>query len=64
MPSFLGTSSCFFFLDIYVFGVGNEIFDEDIQPLVTKRDNEHHYFKLKDGAELEETFDKIIGESF
>ncbi|XP_029557338.1 complement factor B [Salmo trutta] len=50
------------YLDIYVFGVGNEIFDEDIQPLVTKRDNEHHYFKLKDGAELEETFDKIIDE--
>uniref|UniRef100_A0A8C7MYT7 C3/C5 convertase n=1 Tax=Oncorhynchus kisutch TaxID=8019 RepID=A0A8C7MYT7_ONCKI len=48
---------------IYVFGVGSEIFDEDIQPLVTKRDNEDHYFKLKDGTELEETFDKIIDES-
>ena len=54
----------FVFLDIYVFGVGREIFDEDIQALVTKRDNEDHYFKLKDGTELEETFDKIIGESF
>ncbi|XP_071024374.1 complement factor B-like [Oncorhynchus clarkii lewisi] len=51
------------YLDIYVFGVGREIFDEDIQPLVTKRDNEDHYFKLKDGTELEETFDKIIDES-
>uniref|UniRef100_A0A8C7JK65 C3/C5 convertase n=1 Tax=Oncorhynchus kisutch TaxID=8019 RepID=A0A8C7JK65_ONCKI len=51
------------YLDIYVFGVGSEIFDEDIQPLVTKRDNEDHYFKLKDGTELEETFDKIIDES-
>ncbi|KAK6316721.1 hypothetical protein J4Q44_G00121210 [Coregonus suidteri] len=51
------------YLDIYVFGVGSEIFDEDIQPLVTKRDNEDHYFKLKDGAKLEETFDKIIDES-
>uniref|UniRef100_A0A8C8D662 C3/C5 convertase n=1 Tax=Oncorhynchus tshawytscha TaxID=74940 RepID=A0A8C8D662_ONCTS len=51
------------YLDIYVFGVGSEIFDEDIQPLVTKRDNEDHYFKLKDGTELEETFDQIIDES-
>uniref|UniRef100_A0A4W5JR48 C3/C5 convertase n=1 Tax=Hucho hucho TaxID=62062 RepID=A0A4W5JR48_9TELE len=49
--------------NIYVFGVGSDIFDEDIQPLVTKRDNENHYFKLKDGTELEETFDKIIDES-
>ncbi|KAL0993934.1 hypothetical protein UPYG_G00115720 [Umbra pygmaea] len=49
-------------LDIYVFGVGTEIFDEDIQPLVTKRDGETHYFKLKTIKDLEETFDQIIDE--
>ncbi|CAB1333127.1 unnamed protein product [Coregonus sp. 'balchen'] len=37
------------YLDIYVFGVGSEIFDEDIMPLVTKRDGEKHYFKHEDG---------------
>ncbi|KAM9499320.1 complement factor B-like isoform 1-T1 [Salvelinus alpinus] len=50
------------YLDIYVFGIGIVIFDENIQPLVTKRDNEDHYFKLKDVTELEETFDQIIDE--
>ncbi|XP_041707487.1 complement factor B [Coregonus clupeaformis] len=51
------------YLDIYVFGVGSEIFDEDIMPLVTKRDGEKHYFKVKDANELEKTFDDIIDES-
>ncbi|KAJ7996327.1 hypothetical protein DPEC_G00235940 [Dallia pectoralis] len=49
-------------LDIYVFGVGSVIFDEDITPLVTKREGETHYFKVKNGEKLEETFDEIIDE--
>uniref|UniRef100_A0A3P8Z8N9 C3/C5 convertase n=1 Tax=Esox lucius TaxID=8010 RepID=A0A3P8Z8N9_ESOLU len=49
-------------LDIYVFGVGNEIFDEGIQPLVTKRDAVTHYFKLRRGTKLEELFDQAIDE--
>uniref|UniRef100_A0A4W5K1Q6 C3/C5 convertase n=1 Tax=Hucho hucho TaxID=62062 RepID=A0A4W5K1Q6_9TELE len=51
------------YLDVYVFGVGSEIFDEDIVPLVTKRNDERHYFKVKDTTELEKTFDEIIDES-
>ncbi|XP_038821138.1 complement factor b, like isoform X1 [Salvelinus namaycush] len=51
------------YLDVYVFGVGSEIFDEDIVPLVTKRNGESHYFKVKNAVELEKTFDKIIDES-
>lgn len=53
----------FVFLDVYVFGVGSEIFDEDIVPLVTKRNDERHYFKVKNAIELEKTFDEIIGKS-
>lgn len=51
------------FLDVYVFGVGSDIFDEDIMPLVTKRNGERHYFKLKNVIDLERTFDDIIGKS-
>ncbi|XP_029625891.1 complement factor B [Salmo trutta] len=51
------------YLDVYVFGVGSEIFDEDIVPLVTKRNDERHYFKVKNAIELEKTFDEIIDES-
>uniref|UniRef100_A0A8C8H9Q1 C3/C5 convertase n=1 Tax=Oncorhynchus tshawytscha TaxID=74940 RepID=A0A8C8H9Q1_ONCTS len=51
------------YLDVYVFGVGSDIFDEDIMPLVTKRNGERHYFKLKNVIDLEKTFDDIIDES-
>uniref|UniRef100_A0A3P8Z845 C3/C5 convertase n=1 Tax=Esox lucius TaxID=8010 RepID=A0A3P8Z845_ESOLU len=50
-------------LDIYIFGVGSDIYDEDITPLVTKRDGETHYFKVKSGDELDKTFDEIIDEA-
>uniref|UniRef100_A0AAY5KJW9 C3/C5 convertase n=1 Tax=Esox lucius TaxID=8010 RepID=A0AAY5KJW9_ESOLU len=50
-------------VNIYIFGVGSDIYDEDITPLVTKRDGETHYFKVKSGDELDKTFDEIIDEA-
>ncbi|XP_010791795.1 complement factor B-like [Notothenia coriiceps] len=49
------------YLDIYVFATGKDIFDEDLQPLVTGL-GEKHYFRMKDITELQETFDQIIDE--
>ncbi|XP_038129941.1 complement factor B-like [Cyprinodon tularosa] len=50
------------YLDIYVFAIGADIFDEDLQPLTTGTGGEH-YFRMKKLVELQETFDKIIDES-
>ncbi|XP_058482990.1 complement factor B-like [Solea solea] len=49
------------FLDIYVFAVGAEIFDSDLQPLTVGTDG-RHYFRMKDIQNLQETFDEIIDE--
>lgn len=48
--------------DIYVFAVGVNLFDEDLQPLTTTKDREKHYFRLKD-TNLAQTFEEIIGRS-
>ncbi|XP_030053181.1 complement factor B isoform X1 [Microcaecilia unicolor] len=50
------------FLDIYVFGLG-DIDDEEINALASKKDNEHHVFKLKDIADLQKTFEDIIDDT-
>ncbi|KAF7226759.1 complement factor B [Nothobranchius furzeri] len=50
------------FLDIYVFGIGAQIFDDDLQPLTVGKDGKH-YFRMKDIGNLGETFDEIIDES-
>ncbi|XP_033995925.1 complement factor B-like [Trematomus bernacchii] len=49
------------YLDIYIFAIGNEIFDDDLQPLVTGLGGKH-YFRMKDIEDLQETFDAIIDE--
>ncbi|XP_030601980.1 complement factor B-like [Archocentrus centrarchus] len=49
------------YLDIYIFAVGDEIFDEDLMPL-TAGTGEHHYFRVKELEKLEETFDEMIDE--
>ncbi len=46
--------------DIYVFGIGMEIYDEDLQPL-TVGSGGSHYFRMRDIRYLQETFDAIIG---
>uniref|UniRef100_A0A672GWK0 Complement factor b, like n=1 Tax=Salarias fasciatus TaxID=181472 RepID=A0A672GWK0_SALFA len=49
-------------LDIYIFAIGAQIFDDDLQPLVVGKEGKH-YFRMKDIKNLQETFDEIIGES-
>ncbi|XP_032431339.1 complement factor B-like [Xiphophorus hellerii] len=50
------------FLDIYIFAIGKEIFDDDLQPL-TVGTGGNHYFRMSKIVELKETFDLIIDES-
>ncbi|XP_030009167.1 complement factor B-like [Sphaeramia orbicularis] len=51
------------YLDIYIFAVGSEIYDNNLMHLTTVRPNEKHYFRLdKISKELEQTFDDIIDE--
>ncbi|CAG5873929.1 unnamed protein product [Menidia menidia] len=47
------------YLDIYVFAIGIDIFDDDLQPL-TAGTGGQHYFRLRDVTNLQETFDEII----
>lgn len=46
--------------DIYVFGIGAEIYDSDLKPL-TAGTGGSHFFKMQDITNLQETFDEIIG---
>lgn len=48
-------------VDIYTFGIGVEIFSEDLNSL-TVGTGGRHFFKLKDYSNLQEIFDQIIGE--
>ncbi|XP_061595766.1 complement factor b, like [Cololabis saira] len=50
------------YLDIYVFAIGADIFDDDLRPL-TAGTGGKHYFRMKDITGLQETFDEIIDES-
>ncbi|XP_037544243.1 complement factor B [Nematolebias whitei] len=50
------------FLDIYVFAIGADIFDDDLHPLTVGKGGDH-YFRMKDIQELGETFDKIIDQT-
>ncbi|CAN9501319.1 unnamed protein product [Ophioblennius macclurei] len=49
------------YLDIYVFAVGIQIFDDDLQPLIAGTGGQH-YFRMKDVTNLQKTFDDIIDE--
>ncbi|KAM9348848.1 complement factor B-like [Symphorus nematophorus] len=49
------------YLDIYIFGIGAEIFDDDLQPL-TAGTGGRHYFRMKDIKNLQDSFDEIIDE--
>lgn len=46
--------------DIYIFAIGEDIFDDDLKPLTAGEDGKH-YFRMKDISNLQETFDDIIG---
>ncbi|XP_030602795.1 complement factor B-like isoform X2 [Archocentrus centrarchus] len=47
------------YLDIYIFGVGDEIFDEDLMHL-TAGTGGRHYFRVNTLENLPETFDEMI----
>uniref|UniRef100_A0A674NWG8 C3/C5 convertase n=1 Tax=Takifugu rubripes TaxID=31033 RepID=A0A674NWG8_TAKRU len=47
--------------DIYIFGIGAEIYESDLKPL-TAGTGGNHFFKMKDITNLQETFDEIIDE--
>lgn len=48
--------------DIYIFAIGAEIFDDDLQPLTVGTGGQH-YFRMKEIKQLQQTFDEIIGKS-
>uniref|UniRef100_A0A8C1BA27 C3/C5 convertase n=1 Tax=Cyprinus carpio carpio TaxID=630221 RepID=A0A8C1BA27_CYPCA len=54
---------CPLFPDLYVFGVGDDVNQEDINGLVSQRDQEKYFFKLKDLTEVQKMFDDMIDES-
>lgn len=49
------------YLDVYVFGVGPLVDSVNINALASKKDNEHHVFKVKDMEDLENVFYQMIG---
>lgn len=54
--------SPFFLLsDVYVFGVGPLVNQENINALASKKDNERHVFKVKDMENLEDVFFQMLG---
>ncbi|MGH0148883.1 UNVERIFIED_CONTAM: hypothetical protein FKN15_049130 [Acipenser sinensis] len=48
--------------DIYVFGVGEDIDEDEINLIASKKDKEKHVFKLENPKKLAETFEQMIGE--
>ncbi|XP_077597411.1 complement factor B-like [Stigmatopora nigra] len=49
------------YLDIYIFAIGAEVFDDDLKHLVVGLGGQH-YFRMKDIKKLQKTFDEIIDE--
>ncbi|KAI2643850.1 Complement factor B [Labeo rohita] len=49
-------------LDMYVFGMGDDVNAGDMNDFKTDRPNEKFFFKLKTMDELQETFDEMIDE--
>ncbi|XP_065143181.1 complement factor B-like isoform X1 [Paramisgurnus dabryanus] len=49
-------------LDLYVFGMGDDVNAEDINHLKTDRGNEKFFFKLRDLHDLKKTFDTMTDE--
>uniref|UniRef100_A0A8C5P336 Complement factor B n=1 Tax=Jaculus jaculus TaxID=51337 RepID=A0A8C5P336_JACJA len=51
------------YLDVYVFGVGPLVNQENINALASKKDREQHVFKVKDMENLEDVFFQMIDET-
>ncbi|TRY54159.1 hypothetical protein DNTS_034839 [Danionella cerebrum] len=50
-------------LELYVFGVGEDVKKDDMNGLISERLEERHFFALKDLGEMQETFDSMIDDS-
>ncbi|KAM9332689.1 complement factor B-like [Pholidichthys leucotaenia] len=48
------------YLDIYIFGIGAEVFDNDLMRL-TAGTGGRHYFRMSSSMELQRTFEEMIG---
>ncbi|XP_055984146.1 complement factor B [Sorex fumeus] len=51
------------YLDVYVFGVGPLVSEQNLNALASKKDNEQHLFRVKDMENLENVFTKMLDES-
>ncbi|XP_042794257.1 complement factor B [Panthera leo] len=51
------------YLDVYVFGVGPLVNQENINALASKKDKEQHVFKVKDMEDLEDVFKQMLDET-
>ncbi|XP_037375329.1 complement factor B [Talpa occidentalis] len=51
------------YLDVYVFGVGPLVNQENINALASKKDKEQHVFKVKDMENLEDVFIQMLDET-
>ncbi|KAJ0062056.1 hypothetical protein NL108_015258 [Boleophthalmus pectinirostris] len=49
-------------LDIYIFGIGAQIYDANLMKLTVGPEKQRHYFRLKNEEELHEIFNEIINE--
>nr|XP_020666807.1 complement factor B [Pogona vitticeps] len=49
------------YLDVYVFAIGDKAHMERVNELASQKRDEKHAFKIKDFDELQEAFDKMIG---
>ncbi|XP_069491106.1 complement factor B [Ambystoma mexicanum] len=50
------------YLDVYVFGISEDVNDEEINGLASKKPGEKHVFKVADIRELQPVFDAMIDE--
>uniref|UniRef100_A0A8C6S673 C3/C5 convertase n=1 Tax=Neogobius melanostomus TaxID=47308 RepID=A0A8C6S673_9GOBI len=49
-------------LDIYVFGIGTSVYDDNLKPLTVGTGGKSHYYRLEGLDKLQQTFDEIIDE--
>uniref|UniRef100_A0A8C5PES6 Uncharacterized protein n=1 Tax=Leptobrachium leishanense TaxID=445787 RepID=A0A8C5PES6_9ANUR len=52
------------YLDVYVFGLGSDIDQSELNDLASKKDREQHSFHLKDVNSMKEAFDNMIGTNY
>lgn len=51
------------FLDVYVFGLGEDVSDNEINDIASKKDPEKHVFKMKSIDDMKRAFDEMLEES-